>query len=93
MPNTRDEVRYYGSSLHNLTASWQQQWVPRTLDSGAPFLFPACQEGRAKLHPRPQRGDSWREECKGLARQAGCGREAGVEPEPALYGHGGRPLI
>lgn len=33
---------------------------------------PACWEGRAKLHPRPQQGDSWREECKGPARQAGC---------------------
>lgn len=54
---------------------------------------PACLEGRAKLRPRPQRGDSWREECEGPARQAGCRREAGVEPEPALYGHGGRPLI
>lgn len=73
--------------------AWQQQWVPRTLDQEAPFLFPAGQEGRAKLHPRPKRGDSWREECEGLARQAGCGREAGVEPEPALYGHGGCPLI
>lgn len=62
----------------------------------ASFLLPgnpAGWEGRAKLRPRPQRGDSWREECKGPARQAGCRREAGVEPEPALYGHGGRPLI
>ena len=84
------------SSVANQPACWQC-WLPRTLEPiSAPFLFPGdpvSQEGRAKRRPRPQQGDSWREECKSPARQAGCRREAGVEPEPALYGHGGRPLI